>query len=69
MQEAQTSAQAGDTLLMLEDILSSSLAVTKNLQLKGGYNSSFSSQLGYTTLQGSLSITSGSAVVDRLVIK
>lgn len=69
VQEAQTSAQAGDTLLLLEDILSSSLVVTKNLQLKGGYNSSFSSQLGYTTLQGSLSITSGSAVVDRLVIK
>jgi len=69
VQEAETSAQAGDILLLLEDVLSSSLAVTKNLQLKGGYNSSFSSQLGYTTLQGSLSITSGSVVVDRLVIK
>lgn len=69
VQEAQASAQTGDTLLLLEDIFITDLAVIKSLQLKGGYNSSFSSQLGYTTLQGSLSITSGSAMVDRLIVK
>jgi serine protease len=37
--------------------------------LKGGYNVGFSTNSGYTTLHGTMTITHGSLVVDRLIVK
>ena len=37
--------------------------------LKGGYNSGFSSQSGYSIVDGSITVKTGSAVMDRIVVK
>jgi hypothetical protein len=44
-------------------------AQAKNVILKGGYNEGYTSNTGYTTLQGMLTIQFGSLTVERLVIK
>jgi hypothetical protein len=41
----------------------------KDIILDGGYDSGYLSKAGYTSLSGTLSIGSGSLIVDRLVIK
>ena len=41
---------------------------SKNLTLSGGYDSIYSSNNGYTTISGSLTLAKGSLTVDRLVI-
>ena len=67
---AGTTAQQDDVLQMLEDILPLNWIVTKRLVFRGGYAAGFSSQPGYTTLTGGLTIGSGgSVVVDRIVVK
>jgi len=38
------------------------------LTLQGGYNVGFSANSGYTTLHGSIMVTRGSLVVDRLIV-
>jgi hypothetical protein len=38
------------------------------ITLKGGYDDSFSSRIGYTTIDGSLSISAGTVVVEYLAI-
>jgi hypothetical protein len=58
-------------------IQSRAVTLTENLTLgnpvatvlKGGYDASFVTQTGYTTLQGKLVIQKGSLVVERLVIR
>lgn len=40
-----------------------------NITLRGGYADNYSDQTGYTTLDGLLTIASGSLVVDRIVVK
>ena len=37
--------------------------------LKGGYNPDFTSILGYTTIQGSLTITQGTVIVENIIIQ
>jgi hypothetical protein len=39
------------------------------LTLKGGYDSGFSVNSGYTTIHGIMTILHGSVVVDRLIVK
>jgi len=41
----------------------------KSVTIKGGYNEDYTSNSGYTSLQGILSIRSGSLTVENLVIK
>jgi hypothetical protein len=43
--------------------------LTKDVTLKGGYNEGYTSNSDYTTLQGVLSIPSGSLTVENLVIR
>ena len=54
------------SVLFLED-----LTFDQNipLTLKGGYDSGFSANSGYTTLHGILTIQHGSLVVDRFIVK
>ena len=56
----------GQTLIFNE-------AVTFNLNVpvifKGGYNSAFTSQTGYTTIVGTLTITRGTLTVEKLILQ
>jgi hypothetical protein len=45
--------------------LSTGTAIT----ISGGYNSTYSANPGYTNLHGTLTIATGSAVIERLVIQ
>jgi hypothetical protein len=69
--EAYSAASGSSTtILLLEDILPVSTVISKSLTLMGGYLPNFSrSTSGYTTLQGTLAISSGSLLVDRVVVK
>jgi len=42
---------------------------SKTVTLKGGYDSTFSTQSGYAVLQGSLTISKGRFVADHIIIK
>lgn len=58
------------TIMLLEDTLPISTVINKTLTLEGGYLPDFNrSTSGYTSLQGSLIISSGSLVMDRILIK
>jgi hypothetical protein len=37
--------------------------------IRGGFNSTYATNSGYTTLHGTLTIAAGSAVIDQLVIQ
>ena len=52
---------------MIEDLLLN--AASKTIKLLGGYESTFTTQTGCTTVQGQVLIEQGSLVVDRVVIK
>lgn len=41
----------------------------KSIVLKGGYDQTYTSQIGYTTLDGSLTISLGKVTIDRIIIK
>jgi hypothetical protein len=64
-----SSATGMTTILLLADVLPISDTISKQLSLKGGYDTGFTSQTGFTTLQDAFTIGTGSAVVDRVVIK
>ena len=52
---------------LLENLLLDT--VGKAVSIKGGFESSFTTQTGYTTLQGKLTIGKGGLMADRLIIK
>ncbi|WP_281184268.1 S8 family serine peptidase [Trichlorobacter lovleyi] len=67
---AAAATDSTTTIMLLEDILPVSTVINKPLKLTGGYLATFvRSVSGSTTLQGTLSIGSGSLVVDRIVVK
>lgn len=67
---AYNEAQSSDTLKLLEDTLLIGTTINKALILEGGYRADFTRTVsGYTTLDGTLTIGSGSLVVDRIVVK
>ena len=39
------------------------------LSLKGGYNSSYINNAGYTVLQGTLRIRRGTVIVNKVVVR
>ena len=41
----------------------------KNISFKGGYDRLFADQTGYTTLEGVVSISQGTVIVDRIIIR
>lgn len=69
--EAYTAASdPTTTIMLLEDILPVNMVINKSLKLLGGYLATFvRSASGSTTLQGTLSIGSGSLIADRIVVK
>jgi|WetSurMetagenome_2_1015567.scaffolds.fasta_scaffold58609_2 hypothetical protein len=69
LQGAHDSAVDGNTIEAEAAVFPpGGLTVSKSLTLKGGYDSSFASNSGYTTLQGILTIQSGSLTVENLII-
>jgi hypothetical protein len=72
LQVAFTAAVTGDTILTPDGALTESINFNagKQVSLKGGYDSSFSSVTGTTTLRGPLTINSGSTLtVNKLTIQ
>ena len=70
--DAYAAASATDTTLvyLLEDTLPLSTLINKKLNLQGGYYADFTrTPSGYTVLQGTLTIGSGSIIADRIVVK
>ena len=45
------------------------LNIVKSVTVKGGYDCSFASNASYSMLQGSMSISKGTVVLERIVIK
>lgn len=69
---AAYAALTGNGMLQVREyIISGNLLLNKGnaLTLKGGYDLSYGSNPGYTTLLGTLTIDSGSLTAERLIIK
>jgi len=68
LQEAYNAAHDGDTIEAMATGFTMDLTVGKQLTIKGGFDGSFSSNSGYTTLDGNLSIQDGSLVAANIVV-
>lgn len=67
LQAACDGAVAGDTIEVEGVDFSESITVSKSLTLKGGFDGSYSSSSGFTSVQG-LIITGGPLTVENLVV-
>lgn len=63
---AGTSTIKAQAVAFIGDLL---MGLLKNIKLFGGYDSTFTTQTGYTTVQGKVTIGAGSLVVDRVIVK
>lgn len=67
--------QTGDTLMLRinPDLLTGGLDMTRSdiskLTIKGGYDAGFSTNAGYTAMQGRLNARNGKLIVERLLIR
>ncbi|QOX79861.1 DUF1566 domain-containing protein [Trichlorobacter lovleyi] len=67
--DAYAAAGNNDVIMLLEDNLTLSTVINKSVTLQGGYKSDYTrSTSGYTVLEGTLIIGSGSVVADRIII-
>jgi hypothetical protein len=68
---AAASTSVPTIVQLIEDVLTfdSGEKINKDLVVKGGYNADFSTQSGFTAIQGGLTIGSGSLVVDRVILR
>lgn len=71
IQAAMGAASGSITIEARDTTVTENLNITKGYQylLKGGFDAEFKAQTGYTTLQGNVTVGTGSLVVDRLLIK
>ncbi len=71
IQAAYNQSVSGDIIEMQATNFNESPNFNLNISvlLKGGYDSAFGSQTGYTTIAGTLTISNGTAEVDSLVIQ
>lgn len=71
LQDAFTAVAEGDTIQALATVFSEPLAFEANLAvlLQGGYDSGFALNPGFTTLNGSLTISAGTVTVENLRIR
>jgi hypothetical protein len=65
------SASSGDIIEAVATTFNEDLVLSSNVSitLKGGYAPEFGSQSGSTTLQGSLLISSGTVIIENVIIK
>jgi hypothetical protein len=68
---AYNAAATGNTIQIQALVLSENLNLNRavSVTLRGGYDSGFASITGYTTISGSLTITSGTVTVENVVIQ
>ena len=66
MQNAYNKAGDGETLLSQVSILNENLSIDKNktVNLEGGYDCSYVAFFGDTTINGNVSITNGSLIIN-----
>jgi YD repeat-containing protein len=71
IQDAFTAATSGDTIKTLAQGLTENLVFsnTATVSLKGGFTPGFTSNTGYTTLNGTLKISAGRLNVGKIVLK
>jgi len=71
LQDAYNSAVSGDTIESNAETLTGNLSINlnKSVTLTGGYNCDYSSLSGSTTLNGTLSVTNGSASIENIIIQ
>jgi PKD repeat protein len=64
-------ASGGDTIQGRAEIFTEDLNCNRNISvtLKGGYNATFTENSGFTTISGSLAISSGTVTVENLIIQ
>jgi hypothetical protein len=69
--DAYTTLLGSETILLREYTFTGNLNLTKALSLilKGGYDTSYTKNTGYSFLHGVLTISKGALTVDRLVIQ
>jgi hypothetical protein len=68
LQRAHDSAVSGNTAEAEAGVFAENLTVSKDLTLMGGFDGSYASNAGYTTLQGGLTVQSGSLTVENLIV-
>jgi hypothetical protein len=71
IQDAYNNAQAGD-VIQAKDVVSTenqTFVAAKAVFLKGGYDSGFTSNSGFTTISDNLTIIGGTVTIDKLIIK
>lgn len=66
--EAYTAAVAGETIQIFDAILPGGITLDKGIVLDGGYDCSFTTKTGRTTLEGDVSITSGTVTIKDVII-
>lgn len=71
LQDAYNSAGDGEIIQVQAVTLNESLSINinKSVTISGGYNGAYTSQLGKTTIQGSLSVTNGKITVEGLKLQ
>jgi hypothetical protein len=71
LQSAADEAFSGDFIQTQATSLNENLNFSSDISvtLKGGYNSDFTSQTGYTTIIGSLIISNGTVTVENMLIQ
>jgi hypothetical protein len=71
LQGAYNAVPSGQTVKAWGTVFIENLTcgAAKEITLEGGYNGDYSGNSGYTTLQGNLTVQSGSFILERLVIQ
>jgi len=69
--QAYSSAANGNIIQARENTFVGSFTLNRDvsLTLKGGYDSAYVNNNGYTALQGILSVERGSSIIERIVVK
>jgi hypothetical protein len=70
IQEAYSQCSSGDVLEMQATTFNENLDFSSNISvlLKGGYDASFTSQTGFTTVQGMMTVGAGAITVENLIV-
>lgn len=71
IQDAYDHAATGDTIQLQEYLFIENVLLGKNIRtiLQGGYNCPYDTNTGYTTIDGSVTITNGTVTIDKVIIK
>jgi hypothetical protein len=71
IQDAYNNAQAGD-VIQAKNVTSTenqTFVAAKAVSFKGGYDSGFASNSGFTTINGNMTIIGGTVTIEKIIIK